>query len=90
MTDIYKTARYQGLRDKIKAALPPEWSVEVLCFTLGLLCRVTVGRLTDGTGGHGRRGGPNNDGLRAHVLTELNGYTLPVRGSATESKCGLS
>jgi hypothetical protein len=31
-TETYKTAWYQGLRDKIKAALPPEWSVEIVCF----------------------------------------------------------
>jgi hypothetical protein len=31
-----KTARYQGLRDKIKAALPPKWSVEIVCFTLSI------------------------------------------------------
>ncbi len=30
------TARYKGLRDKMKAALPPEWSVEIVCFTLGI------------------------------------------------------
>ena len=35
-TETYKTARYQGLRDKVKAALPPEWSVEIVCFTLGI------------------------------------------------------
>ena len=35
-TETYKTARYKGLRDKMKAALPPEWSVEIVCFTLGI------------------------------------------------------
>jgi hypothetical protein len=35
-TETYKIARYQGLRDKIEAALPPDWSVEIVCFTLGI------------------------------------------------------
>jgi hypothetical protein len=37
-TETYKTARHQGLRDEIKAAIPPEckWSVEIVCFTLGI------------------------------------------------------
>ncbi len=48
--EIYKTAWYQGLCNKVKAVLPSDWSVVIVCFTLGAYA-VTVGRLT-GTGGH--------------------------------------
>ena len=36
VTDEYKVERYQPLRDKMAAALPPEWTVETVCFTLGI------------------------------------------------------
>ena len=35
-TEEYKTTRYQPLRDKMAAGLPPAWSVETVCFTLGI------------------------------------------------------
>jgi hypothetical protein len=35
-TEDYKTERYRPLRDKMAAGLPPPWSVETVCFTLGI------------------------------------------------------
>jgi hypothetical protein len=35
-TEAYKTARYQPLRDRMLAALPNGWSVEIINFTLGI------------------------------------------------------
>lgn len=35
-TEDYKTERYRPLRDKMAAALPPEWTVEIVCFTIGI------------------------------------------------------
>ncbi len=35
-TEYYKTERYRPLRDKMAAGLPPPWSVETVCFTLGI------------------------------------------------------
>jgi hypothetical protein len=35
-TEDYKTERYRPLRDKMAAGLPPSWSVETVCFTLGI------------------------------------------------------
>jgi hypothetical protein len=35
-TEAYKTARYQPLRDRMLAALPSRWSVEIVNFTLGV------------------------------------------------------
>ncbi len=32
----YKTERYRPLRIKMAAGLPPTWSVETVCFTLGI------------------------------------------------------
>ena len=35
-TEDYKTERYRPLRDKMAGGLPPPWSVETVCFTLGI------------------------------------------------------
>jgi hypothetical protein len=35
-TEEYITTRYQPLCDKMAAGLPPAWSVETVCFTLGI------------------------------------------------------
>ena len=35
-TEEYKTGRYQALRDRMLAALPRGWSVEIINFTLGI------------------------------------------------------
>ena len=36
VTEEYKTARYQPLRDRMLAALPRGWSVDIVNFTLGI------------------------------------------------------
>ena len=35
-TEEYKTGRYQPLRDRMTALLPPGWSVEIVNFTVGI------------------------------------------------------
>jgi hypothetical protein len=36
VTEEYKPWRCRPLRDKMADALPPEWTVETVCFTLGI------------------------------------------------------